>query len=80
MPVVLRYKSYKFFFFSNEGNPRENPHIHVRSGSATAKFWLSPEVRLASSYDLSSGELTELAKITSENRELFERTWHEYFG
>ena len=80
MPVVLRYKSYKFFFFSNEGNPRESPHIHVRSGSATAKFWLSPEVRLASSYDLSSSELTELAIITSENRELFERTWHEYFG
>ena len=80
MPVVLRYKGYTFFFFSHEGNPRETPHIHVRSGSTTAKFWLSPEVRLASSYDLSSGELTELARITAENRELFERTWHEYFG
>lgn len=26
---ILRSKSYKFFIFSNEGNPRENPHIHV---------------------------------------------------
>ncbi len=23
MPVVLRFKGYTFFFFSNEGNPRE---------------------------------------------------------
>jgi hypothetical protein len=60
---------------------RENSGAGFGAGSsATAKFWLSPEVRLASSYDLSSGELTELARITSENRELFERTWHEYFG
>jgi hypothetical protein len=27
MPVVFRWKSYTFFFFSNEGNPRELPHM-----------------------------------------------------
>jgi hypothetical protein len=36
MPVVLRYKGYTFFFFSNEGVPREPLHIHVRDGRATA--------------------------------------------
>jgi len=30
MPVVFRWKNFKFFFFSNEGDPREPPHIHVR--------------------------------------------------
>ena len=30
MPVVFRYKSFRFFFYSNEGNPREAMHIHVR--------------------------------------------------
>ncbi len=33
---------------------------------------LSPEVRLVSSYGPSSGDLTELARITLENREIIE--------
>jgi hypothetical protein len=47
MPVVFRHKGYRFFFSSNEGNPREPLHIHVRSSEGEAKFWLGPEVRLA---------------------------------
>ena len=38
MPVVLRYKGYRFFFFSKEGNPLEPLHIHVRNRDATAEF------------------------------------------
>ena len=38
MPIVFRYKGYRFFFFSNEGDPREPMHIHVRKGEASAKF------------------------------------------
>jgi hypothetical protein len=30
MPVVFRYKSFRFFFYSNEGNPREAMRVHVR--------------------------------------------------
>lgn len=48
MPIVFRYHGYKFFFYSNEGNPREPIHIHVRQGRSEAKFWLDP-VYLASS-------------------------------
>ena len=42
MPVVFRYKGYRFFFHSNEGDPREPLHIHARKGEAIAKFWLEP--------------------------------------
>jgi hypothetical protein len=42
MPVILRYKGYTFFFFSNEGNPREPLHVHVRRADASAKFWVEP--------------------------------------
>jgi hypothetical protein len=80
MPVVLRYKGYKFFFFSNEGNPREPLHIHVRKGEATAKFWVLPDVKLADSYGMSSTELNELARAVSDNSETIERAWHEFFG
>ena len=44
MPVVFRYKAHRFFFFSNEGDPREPLHIHVRGGNNRAKFWLDPVV------------------------------------
>ena len=54
MPVILRYKGYTFFFFSNEGNPREPLHVHVRKAGATAKFWIEPQVGVAESYGLSS--------------------------
>jgi len=30
LPKVLEYKGYKFFFFSNEGNPLEPSHIHFK--------------------------------------------------
>ena len=80
MPVVLRYKGYRFFFYSNEGNPREPLHIHIRNGTAVAKFWVVPEVKLADSYNISGHELTELAQVVRENREMIERAWHEFFG
>jgi hypothetical protein len=80
MPVVLRYKGYRFFFYSNEGDPREPLHIHVRRGEAVAKFWVAPEVKLADSYGMSGHELTELAQVVRDNREIIERTWNEFFG
>ncbi|MHB0925767.1 MAG: DUF4160 domain-containing protein [Gallionellaceae bacterium] len=80
MPVILRYKGYTFFFFSNEGNPREPLHVHVRRAEATAKFWVVPQVGVVESYGLSSQELNELAKVVADNRQLIERAWHEFFG
>lgn len=40
MPVIFRYKGYRFFFYSNEGSPREPVHVHVRGSDGEAKFWL----------------------------------------
>jgi len=37
MPVVLRYRSFKFFFYSNEGTPREPMHVHVEKDGMEAK-------------------------------------------
>ena len=38
MPVVFRYKGFRFFFYSNEGIPREPVHVHVRAGGSEAKL------------------------------------------
>ena len=79
MPVIFRYKGFRFFFYSNEGNPREPLHVHVRNGDGDAKFWLHPTVQLADSSGFDSKTLRELAEVVEKNITLIERTWNEYF-
>jgi len=79
MPVILRHKGYRFFFWANEGIPREPLHIHVRKGGAVAKFWVLPEVRVAESYDMSPADLRELSQVVKDNKALIERKWNEFF-
>ena len=80
MPVVFRYKGYRFFFFSNEGVPREALHVHVRKGEALAKIWLEPDVSIAESYGMLSKELAELLKVARAKQAYFRRCWNEFFG
>ena len=80
MPVVFRYKSFRFFFYSNEGNPREAMHIPVRNVEDKAKFWLTPTVYLAHSDGFSARTLRELRDVITTNKELIERIWNEHFA
>lgn len=79
MPVVFRYKGYRFFFYSNEGDPLEPLHIHVRKGESVAKFWIHPQVSIAEAYAIKPAELRKLMQVIEENKELIERFWHEHF-
>lgn len=76
MPVVFRYKGFRFFYYSNEGSPREALHIHVRGDGCEAKFWLTPMV----SDGFDSRTLRELAEVVEQNFELIERSWNEHFS
>ena len=49
MPTIFHYDGFRFFFYSNEGDPREPMHVHVMKDGHEAKFWLRPEVGLARS-------------------------------
>ena len=80
MPVVFRYKGFRFFFYSNEGSPREPVHVHVRGEGGEAKLWLKPSAHVATSDGLDARTLRELAGVVEENTELIERTWREHFG
>ena len=80
MPAIFRYKGYRFFFFSNEGQPREALHVHVRKGSTVAKFWLEPVPEVASSHGMAAHELRERLDVAVEHRAEIERFWNEYFG
>lgn len=80
MPIVLRFLGFRFFFFSNEGDPREPVHIHVRKGSSLAKFWLEPEVQLADSYGFSAIELNKIRKIIDNRAADIKEAWNEHFN
>ena len=38
MPVVFRHKGYRFYFYSNESEPREPQHVHALKDGIDAKF------------------------------------------
>lgn len=77
MPVALRVKGYRFFFFSLEGN--EPPHIHVEQAERYAKFWLNP-ISLVKSRGFRSNELSEIQKIIEANLNTLLEKWDEHFS
>lgn len=80
MPTVFRREGARFFFYSNEGDPREPPHVHVERGSGAAKIRLGPEVAIVESFGFSRREQSELLRIVEATREEIERAWHDHFG
>lgn len=79
MPTIFQFEGYRFFFFSNEGNPREPIHVHVRKDGSRAKFWLNP-VGLANNQGFTGKEVNRLAHIVETHKDEIERAWHEHFG
>jgi hypothetical protein len=80
MPTIFRHDGYRFFFFSDEGKPREPVHVHVRRGGDEAKFWLAPEVAVAESFGFNAAELNALLKLVIRERVRIERAWNDRFG
>lgn len=80
MPAVFRHLGIRFYFFSNEGNPREPLHVHASRSGAEAKLWLTPEVRMAESVGFSRREQAELVLVVESRRDEIRMAWHEHFG
>ena len=80
MPVVFRDSGLRYYFFSNEGLPREPRHVHVKGGGKDAKIWLEPEVTLAESYGFNSVQLARILRLVSERRTLILKAWDDHFG
>ena len=80
MPVVFRWRGIRFFFFSNEGRPREPLHIHAEGSGVEAKLWITPEVRVASSAGFDRRALADMIAVVEQHKDDIERAWHEHFG
>lgn len=75
-PTVLRYKNYRFFFFSRE---ETHKHVHVVSPEGEAKFWLEPIVALAENRGLSTRHLKEVQRVVERRKDEISTAWHKHF-
>lgn len=72
MPVILRFKGYRFLFY--EADIDEPPHIHVRREGDEAKYWLNP-IALAGVRGFRQHELNEIERIIHEHRDNLLGAW-----
>jgi len=62
MPVVLRIRGYRFWFY--EADLGEPPHIHAGKEGKEAKYWINP-VTLAKSRGFRGHELNEIGNYSA---------------
>jgi Domain of unknown function (DUF4160) len=79
MPTVFRLAGLRFFFYSDEGNPREPSHIHIRHAEKETKLWLRAGLPQAYNQGFSGTELRTIRRIVEEHREQIEAAWNEHF-
>ena len=77
--VVFQHRGFWFFFYSNEGSPREPIHIHIEKDGVEVKFWLKPEIKVAYNDGYDARTLRKLREIVERNRNRIERTWDGFF-
>jgi Domain of unknown function (DUF4160) len=74
MPVILRVKGYRFWFY--QADLDEPPHVHAGKEGKEAKFWLDP-IRLARSRRFREEELSEIERILDEHRNEVLEAWNK---
>lgn len=79
MPTVLRLLGFKFFFYSNEGDPLEPPHVHVRKGGCEAKVWLEPTASVEWNEGFKRQELRRIIDLVNRHKGKLEAAWHDHF-
>jgi hypothetical protein len=72
MPVILRIKGYRFWFY--EADLGEPPHVHVGKGDKLAKFWVDP-VRISRPGRFKQHELSEVEAILVEYASFVMDAW-----
>jgi hypothetical protein len=76
-PTVVRDGQFRLFFFSRE---EERVHVHVSHPDGEAKFWLTPQVALATQTGLSAQQQREAQTIVEAHIEEIQNAWTHHFG
>jgi hypothetical protein len=77
VPTLLRWRGYRFFFYSADG--WEPAHVHVAKDGKEAKLWLR-DASVAVNVGYNARELGEIVRKTREESQAFLEVWHDYFG
>ena len=72
MPVILRVKGYKFWFY--QADLGEPPHVHVGKDGKEAKCWLDP-VKIGRSGKYKPFELREIERIVFDSHDFLLDAW-----
>jgi hypothetical protein len=76
-PTIIKYKEYRFFFFSKE---EERKHIHVSSHNGEVKYWLDPEIELAHNMGFSEKQLNEVKRFITKHKNEIIEAWIKHFN
>lgn len=77
MPTILKWKGYRFLFYSKEiGEP---PHIHVLKDGKQLKIWLA-SLSIARNAGFAAHEVNDILKVAERHRSAFLEAWDDHFG
>jgi hypothetical protein len=75
MPTILRIDGFRFFFFSNEHEPK---HIHIEKGDMYARIEID-SLKVTDSYNTSSKDIRKMLELVEKNKQKLQGAWDEYF-
>jgi Domain of unknown function (DUF4160) len=75
--TVVRDGEFRLFFFSREAT---RIHVHVEDPDGEAKFWLVPQVALATYTGLSKRQLREAQSVVEAHLTEIQNAWSHHFG
>ncbi len=76
-PTIVRDGQFRLFFFSRE---EVRIHVHVAHPDGEAKFWLTPQVALATYTGLSTTQLRQAQAVVMAHLEEIQNAWNDHFG
>lgn len=74
MPVILRVKGYRFWFYAADLD--EPPHVHVGKGNSEAKYWIEP-IAVARAGRFREHELNEIKTILIAHKDQVLAAWQK---
>lgn len=77
MPIILRIRGYRFWFY--EVDLAEPPHVHVGKAGAEAKFWIEP-IALARTRGFREHELNDIEALLGRYRSQIMDAWRQEQG
>ena len=76
-PTIVRDGQFRLFFFSRE---EARIHVHVAHTDGEAKFWLTPQVVLATQISLSATQIRQAQAVVNAPIKEIQDAWNHHFG